>query len=298
MNRYARAHLSDDALHRSAISLARAERGATADLLADLAEIDVRKSYLAMAYPSLFAYCVAELRLSEDAAYNRIKAARTAWRFPVIFEAVADGRLNLTSVLLLKPYLTETTAQDLLPAAMDKSKSDIEKLLAERYPRMDVPSFVAQIAAAPVAGLIHHAALALAEGAPGEPELPASAPVPTLPGPGTGAQLVPEPVVSTKRSIVKPIAPQRYEIHFTMGESCHEKLRYLRTCSVSTCPRVILDGSSRTRWMRAFARSRSVSSLPPTGRIRTPANPVLIPATSPPTSAAQSGSATAPSARS
>jgi hypothetical protein len=181
-----------------------------------------------MAYPSLFAYCVAELRLSEDAAYNRIKAARTAWRFPVIFEAVADGRLNLTSVLLLKPHLTETTAQDLLPAAMGRSKSDIEKLLAERYPRMDVPSFVAQIAAAPVAGLIHHAALALAEGAPGEPELPASAPVPTLPGPGTGAQLVPEPVVSTKRSIVKPIAPQRYEIHFTMGESCHEKLRYLQ----------------------------------------------------------------------
>ena len=85
MTRYARSHVSNDALHRSAISHAGSERSATADLLADLAEIDVRRFYLAMAYPSLFAYCVAELRLSEDAAYNRIKACRTARRFPAVF---------------------------------------------------------------------------------------------------------------------------------------------------------------------------------------------------------------------
>ena len=226
MNRYARAHLSDDALHHSAMSLARTERGATADLLADLAEIDVRKFYLAMAYPSLFAYCVAELKLSDDAAYNRIKAARAARRFPVIFEAIADGRLNLTSVLLLRPYLTETTAADLLSVGMGKSKSDIEKLLAERYPRMDVPAFVAQIPVAPAPGRVD-SPLGASEGASGEPELPATL-VPALPGPGAAELLVPEPVVSSMRSKVKPLAPQRYEIHFTMSESCHEKLRYLQ----------------------------------------------------------------------
>src|SRR5262249_34906996 len=95
MKRYTRSQFSDDALHHNAITHAVSERGSTADLLADLAEIDVRRFYVAMAYPSLFAYCMAELKLSADAAYKRIKVARAARRFPVIFDAVADGRLNL-----------------------------------------------------------------------------------------------------------------------------------------------------------------------------------------------------------
>src|SRR5262245_52628327 len=107
MKRFARFQFSDDALHRNAITNAGMGRGSTADVLADLAEIDVRRIYLAMAYPSLFVYCVTELRLSEDAAYKRIMAARAAYRFPVIFEAVADGRLNLSGVCLLAPHLTE-----------------------------------------------------------------------------------------------------------------------------------------------------------------------------------------------
>ena len=91
MQRYSRSHTSNDALHHRAVAHAANERGSTADLLADLAEIDVRRFFLAMGYPSLFAYCVAELKLSADAAYKRIKVARAARRFPVIFEAVADG---------------------------------------------------------------------------------------------------------------------------------------------------------------------------------------------------------------
>jgi len=55
MQRYARTQFSDDALHRNATMNAGSERGSTADLLADLAEIDGRRIYLAMAYPSLFA---------------------------------------------------------------------------------------------------------------------------------------------------------------------------------------------------------------------------------------------------
>jgi hypothetical protein len=145
VQRYARSGFSNDALHQSAITNARSERGSTADLLADLAEIDWRKFYLAMAYPSLFAYCTAELRLSEDAAYKRIKAVRAARRFPTIFEAVADGMLNLTGVVLLAPHLTESTAPELLAAAMNQSRLEIEKLLAARFPRPDVPDCVAPI---------------------------------------------------------------------------------------------------------------------------------------------------------
>ena len=152
MKHYARSQFSDDVLHRNAISHAGLERGSTADLLADLAEIEVRRFYLAMGYSSLFAYGVAELKLSEDAVYKRIKVARAARRFPVIFEAVADGRLNLSAICLLAPHLTEDTAPELLSMAMNQSNAEIEKLLAMRLPRLDVPAFVAQIpTAAPVA---------------------------------------------------------------------------------------------------------------------------------------------------
>ena len=51
----------------------------------------------------MFAYCVQELRLSEDAAYKRIQAARAARQFPALFIAVAEGRLNLTGSACLLP---------------------------------------------------------------------------------------------------------------------------------------------------------------------------------------------------
>ena len=54
-------------------------------------------------YPSMHAYCVHELRMSEDVASKRIHAARAARNFPAIFAAVADGRLHLSGVCLLAP---------------------------------------------------------------------------------------------------------------------------------------------------------------------------------------------------
>src|SRR5574342_660178 len=89
--------LSDpDLLHR-ALSCAADRRDATAGLLACLAEIDARKLCLPQAYPSLFAYCVGELRLCEDSAYRHIRAARIARQFPALLPAVADGRLHLSA---------------------------------------------------------------------------------------------------------------------------------------------------------------------------------------------------------
>jgi len=145
MDRYTRAQVADQTLLRSAETNAGRERTAMADLLADLAEIDARQLYLSAAYPSLFAYCVGELRLSEDAAAKRIQAARVARRFPVLFGALAEGRLHLTAVGLLAPYLSEPTADELLAAVTHKSKLEIERLLAARFPRPDVLAWVEAI---------------------------------------------------------------------------------------------------------------------------------------------------------
>src|SRR5437667_11952112 len=143
MCKYSLSHLSDRALLRDLAALVAQDRATTARLLAHIAECDARRLYLPAAYPSMFAYCVHELRLSEDAAYKRIQAARVARQFPGIFEAVADGRLHLTAVGLLAPYLTPENAAELLAAAAHRTKSEIEELLARRFPSSETLGLVA-----------------------------------------------------------------------------------------------------------------------------------------------------------
>ena len=123
MSAYSLSHLTDRDLLQRLARLVAQDRATTAALLAHLAEVDARKLYLPAAYPSMHEYCVHELRLSEEAAFKRIHAARTARRFPALFAAVADGRLHLSAVIMLAPHLTEATADELLAAASSDSFS-------------------------------------------------------------------------------------------------------------------------------------------------------------------------------
>src|SRR5437899_3044462 len=138
--------LSDhDLLARIGV-LAGREREATAELVPHLAELDVRTAlYAAQSYGSLFGYCTKVLRLSEDAACNRIYAARACRRFPVILEALASGALSLTSVRMLSQHLTPENHQAVLARAGGRSRREIEALVAELAPRPDVPSSVRKL---------------------------------------------------------------------------------------------------------------------------------------------------------
>ena len=64
---------------------------------------------------------------------EHIEAARAARQFPAIFDAVAEGRLELSAVIRLAPHLTPETADDLLAAAARKTEFELEQLLAERF---------------------------------------------------------------------------------------------------------------------------------------------------------------------
>lgn len=134
MNRYSLSHLSDEALLRKTASDAARERASTAQVLDYLAEFDARNLYLQYSYPSIFAFCVGRFRMDEEEAFERIVAARTARRFPAIFDAVAEGRLNLAAVVMLGPHLTEETVDELMAAATHKGETEIAQLLAERFP--------------------------------------------------------------------------------------------------------------------------------------------------------------------
>jgi len=81
--------LSDDELVARLKGLAARARRATALLVAHLAELDTRDVFLRAGYSSLYAYCRDVLALSEHEAFNRIEAARTARRFPVVLDLLA-----------------------------------------------------------------------------------------------------------------------------------------------------------------------------------------------------------------
>ena len=49
-------------------------------------------------------------------------------------------------MVLLAPHLVEETAADLIAAAAHKTKSEIEQLLADRFPKSDLLTWVAELA--------------------------------------------------------------------------------------------------------------------------------------------------------
>ncbi len=251
----------------------------TAELLVHLGEVDRRKLYLAQACSSMHGYCTARLHLSDAAAYRHIRAARLGRQFPLLLELVAAGKLHLTAICLLSPHLTPENHRQLLEAAVHRTKREVELLVAERFPRPDVPSQLRKlpgprqrssgaavgttvqpsVSAAEVAAS-QAALVAVQQSAeetcrteaslkerpesteemcrtaasskepPGEKEPRAktlgAAPSAT-PTSAHGAPLAPERAKSAarRRAVVEPLAPGRFKVQLTAGQSLHDKLR-------------------------------------------------------------------------
>ena len=138
-------HLSDGALIEEVTRCARDERHATAQIIAHLAELDSRRLHLGAGCSSLFAYCRDVLGLSDDAAYNRVEAARACRLFPGVLEHLVDGSLTVTSLRLLARHLTVENHRELLAVAARRSKREVEELIAHRFPKPDTPSSVRKV---------------------------------------------------------------------------------------------------------------------------------------------------------
>ena len=135
----------DEIINRLKGALGR-EREALVEFLRVLAEVEERRLHLEHAFPSLFALCVAGLGLSEDAAYRRVAACRVGRRFPRVLEMIADGSLHMTGVAKLAPHLTAANHVELLEEARGKTKTEIELLIAARFPKADVKTSVRKVA--------------------------------------------------------------------------------------------------------------------------------------------------------
>jgi hypothetical protein len=144
--------LSDGDLLAGTRRLVGASNQLLASLLAHLAEVEARGIHRTRACSSLYTYCVYELRLSEDAAFRRVSAARLVRRFPAIFDAIASGELHLTAVLMLGSHLTPENMIDVLARAKHRTKREIAQLVRELDPVPDVPARIEPLGPASTPG--------------------------------------------------------------------------------------------------------------------------------------------------
>ena len=285
MHSYSLEHVASNVLLRDLTTLVAQDRATTASLLAHIAEVKERKLFRGAGQPSMQDYCVNVLRFSEDSAKKRLQAAGTARRFPLIFEALADGRLHLSGVCLLAPHLEPENADELIPAAMNKTRADIEKLLAHRFPQADLPEMLQAVVAPGSASVT----FAEAKSAPGHFSVTSSQSV-TADGtsdeappaaehfgpPASPAPAVPAPQYPR----VKPLAPQRYALQVTLDEQTHDLLREAQDLlahtdggrQIATVLRRALENDVRHLKQRKFAeterprrstrKQRSVRTVP------------------------------------
>jgi hypothetical protein len=189
--------LSNGELLAATRELCRKSQGIEADLLVHLGEIDERKLYLDCAFPSMFAFCVAELGFSEDAAYNRITVARAARRFPAVIETIRSGQVHLAGLRLLAPHLTPENHAEVLAQAARKSKREIEELVARLAPQPPVAATIRKLPCS-----IPSLAAEAAPVAPAPPARPVESP----------------PIVSA-------LAEETFRIQFTASRALRDKLR-------------------------------------------------------------------------
>jgi 5-methylcytosine-specific restriction endonuclease McrA len=241
MHSYSR--MADQLLLRTLASVATRDRATTAEMLALIAEVDKRQLFRDEGFPSMFRYCVVKLHMSEDVACKRIMAARAARRFPVIIPAVADGRLNVSTVALMSQALKTSQGEALLTAALGKSRAEVEMLIAERFPRADVPTtlvpvdrpaslavasvFAAPVEAAPVEPTTQNDMLTLATAGGTSAQVAASTEA-SAPGRMNFAKSKPASDPSALQSRVAPLSPGRFELRLTISQALRDKLERAR----------------------------------------------------------------------
>jgi hypothetical protein len=211
MRAHSLTHLSD---HDALTGLVRAitrEGEAISDVVAYIDEVDRRRLFAPAGYDSMYAYCVEELGLSEDRASKRIRAARHARDFPQLFEAIADGRLNLSGVLLIASYLTAENADDLISAASRKSNALIREVLAQRFPQSELMPLVMAVPATTTRLNEQQAVRPVQDGT-------------AAPAGASPDELVARP--GDPRSHVRPVAQERYAAQLMISRQGKELLEY------------------------------------------------------------------------
>src|SRR5215213_8366089 len=228
--------LSDQDLLAEIDRLAGRARNATTQLVAHLAVLLGRPSvYAAKGYGSMFNYCTQALKLSEDAACNRIETAKACRQFPVLLHHLESGAMTLSSIRRLGGHLTKENHEAAIERAKGCTLTEIKVLIAELAPKPDAPTSMRKLPQPPsmpeagqgtatvLTGGVSETGAANAADPP--PDFAAAAPTASSSAPA-----------KTKRAIIEPTSPNRYRLQFTIDQETHDRLRRVQALLAREIP--------------------------------------------------------------
>jgi 5-methylcytosine-specific restriction endonuclease McrA len=214
--------LSDDVLVGRLVQIRKEERSLLVELLRHLAELDRRKTVLALGFPSLFSFCTDHLGLTKASAFRRTTAARLLGRFPLVAEYLADGRLNLTTLVELRDVLDEAHLVEILNRAAGRTEEQVKELVAALRPQEAPPD------------LLRRLPTERNHSSGSGPQLPGATP-PLAPQPeptavASTAAPTPPPPAPPRAPVARlePIAPERHVLRVTVGAAFVADLEALR----------------------------------------------------------------------
>jgi hypothetical protein len=254
-------HVSDAQLRSGLSSLLANGYRTEARIIAHIAEVEERKLHAKDGSPSLFDYCVRQLRLSESEAFHRLTAARIARRFPLVFSLIESRQIHLTAVCLLRDYLTQQNHLELLAEASNKTKLQVQELLARRFPRPDVASYVRKLPSRTACDASEHpkgcdaskhpkgcdasehpTRLDSRSPAPMAPPAPTAEPLSAsgTSSPPTGDPAAPRASLPTQttpaRALIEPTSEARYRIQLNASATLKEKLELIQALVSHSIP--------------------------------------------------------------
>jgi 5-methylcytosine-specific restriction endonuclease McrA len=278
------ADLPDHALTTRLLEIRKHERSLLVELLGLLAELDRRRTVLALGFSSLFSFCTDRLGLTKASAFRRTTAARLLARFPVIAEFLADGRLNLTTLVELRDVLDEAHATEILDRAAGRTEDQVKELVAALRPQPAPPDLLRKLptqrndsgGSGPelFPGSTDHRAK--------EVSLPAAPPPPAAPTPAANAQPAPAPARPSAgpAARLQPIAPERHVLRVTVDATFVADLEAVRQALSHKLPgaglEVVLHECLRITLSRVEGRRRgsgkkTSAKAPPPGSRYVPA---------------------------
>ncbi len=229
--------LSNTELLAAIPKLVRAERACAAEVIEHLVVVEARGLHLEQACHSLTSFCIERLGYSEDEASKRARVARLVRRFPRALDELRSGAIHLSGLALLAPYVTEQNCDELFTQARGQAKRAIERFLAARVPKPDVPDRLCRIPAQSSLAIGVGPDESFRPGAEPDKNFRPGAEVATAAKPSVSEGLPLQPLPDAPPERVRPLSATRWCVQFSAGAEFAEKLERARELLSHAHPR-------------------------------------------------------------
>ncbi len=137
--------LSDGELLKTVSQLRGTEKKIEITMLLYLIEVERRGLDLSSGYKSLFYYCTRHLKYSESVASRRVRAARCMRDYPVVYEYLSAGKVNICNISEIAKIMTEKNHKSLLDQISGRSTRYVKTLVSSHQPATRIRDLVTPV---------------------------------------------------------------------------------------------------------------------------------------------------------